>query len=235
MKKLLVALSLIIGLNTFAQNEVEEKRTVNEAFSGIKISDGIQLSITQSNDVSINLTASDQSYMNEIITAVENGVLIISTKQKKWGWSNNKNRWVKAKVSLPKLNSLKINDGCTVKNTNQFNVEDLSISCNDGSSVKLNEFNANKLTLTVKDGSSMVLTGKTTILDVEVSDGSSYDGDDFVSETCVATAKDGSSVKLNVTKDINASAYDGSSIRYEGTPSIKKTKARDGSSIKRVS
>jgi hypothetical protein len=233
MKKLLVALSLILGLSVTAQEKVAEQRVIKESFSGIKVSDGIELILTQADEASVNASASKQKYLDELKTEVVNGILVISVKQKKWMNVDYKGRWVKVKVSLAKLSSLDINDGCTVKNTNKFNVENININCNDGSSVKLEDFNANALTVSVKDGSSMLLTGKSSALNVEVHDGSSFDGDEFVSDVCNAEANDGSSVKLNVTKELTAAANDGSSIRYEGNPTIKKSSANDGSSIKK--
>lgn len=233
MKKLLVAVSLILGLSVTAQEKVAEQRVVKESFSGIKVSDGIELILTQADEISVNASASEQKYLDDLKTEVVNGVLVISVKQKKWTNNNYKNRWVKVKISLPKLSSLDINDGSTVKNTNKFNLENINIDCNDGSSVKLEDFNATTLTVSVKDGSSMILTGKAATLNVEVNDGSSFDGDEFVSEVCKAEANDGSSVKINVTKELTATAHDGSSIRYDGSPSIKKTTAKDGSSIKK--
>ncbi len=233
MKKLLVALSLILGLSATAQEKVAEQRVVKESFNGIKISDGIELILTQADENTVNASASQQKYLDELKTEVVNGILIISVKQKKWMNSDYKNRWVKVKVSLPKLSTLDINDGCTVKNTNKFNLDNININCNDGSSVKLENFNATTLTASVKDGSSMLLTGKSSTLNVEVNDGSSFDADEFVSDVCNAEANDGSSLKINVTKELTASANDGSSIRYEGTPTIKKSSAKDGSSIKK--
>jgi Putative auto-transporter adhesin, head GIN domain len=233
MKKLLVALSLILGLSVAAQEKVAEQRVVKESFNGVKVSDGIELILTQADDLSVNASASQQKYLDEVKTEVVSGILVISVKQKKWINNNYKNRWVKVKVSLPKLVSLDINDGCTVKNASKFDVANLNIACNDGSSVKLEDFNAVSLNVTVKDGSSMSLTGKSTNLNVEVNDGSSFDGDEFVSDVCNADANDGSSVKINVTKELTAAANDGSSIRYEGSPTIKKSTAKDGSSIKK--
>jgi hypothetical protein len=234
MKKVLVALSLILGLSVAAQEKVAEQRVANTSFTEIKVSDGIELIITQDEKTDVQASASKQKYLDDLITEVVNGKLIIRVKkQTMWGNNYGKGRWVKVKVSLPKLSSLSINDGCTVKNTNKFDVANMNISCNDGSTVKLEDFNAVSLNVTVKDGSSMSLTGKSTNLNVEVNDGSSFDGDEFVSDVCNVDANDGSSVKINVTKELTAAANDGSSIRYEGSPTIKKSTAKDGSSIKK--
>ena len=233
MKKILIALIMLVSLAATAQQKFEEQRNVNQTFIGVKVSDGIELILTQDDKASINVSASAQKYVDDLKTEVVNGILVISVIQKKWSNMDYKNRWVKVNVSVTTLSSLQINDGCTVKNTNKFSVDNIDISCNDGSSVKLEDFNATTLNVTVKDGSSMVLTGKSTTLNVEVNDGSSFNADEFATDVCSATANDGSSVKINVLKELTAFANDGSSIRYDGSTTIKKSKAKDGSSIKK--
>ncbi|MBP6431093.1 MAG: DUF2807 domain-containing protein [Ferruginibacter sp.] len=234
MKKLLVAASLILGLSVTAQEKVTEQRVANQSFTEIKVSDGVELIITQDEKTSVEASASKQKYLDDLTTEVANGKLVIGVKKRNnWGNNYGRDRWVKVKVSVSKLSSLDINDGSSVKNTNKFNLENLNIACNDGSSVKLEDFNTTTLNVTVKDGSSMHLSGKSNTLNVEVNDGSSFDGDEFVSDVCNADANDGSSVKINVTKELTAAANDGSSIRYEGSPAIKKSTAKDGSSIKK--
>ncbi len=233
MKKVFVAISLILGLSVSAQENVAEQRVINKTFTGINVSDGISLELTQANVIAVNVSASDKKYLDKLKTEVVNGILVISVPQKKWTNTDYKNRKLKVKVSLPKLTSLQINDGCSVKNTNTFNEETINIVCKDGSSADLEDFNATTLNATVKDGSSVVLTGKSTTLNIVVNDGSSFKANEFVTEFCNADVNDGSSVKINVTKELTAVAHDGSSIRYEGSPTIKKSSAKDGSSIKK--
>ncbi|MBL0146834.1 MAG: DUF2807 domain-containing protein [Chitinophagaceae bacterium] len=232
MKKILIAICIVLGLTASAQEKVNEVRTVNENFTSISASDGVELVLTQADAVSVHAGAAQQKYLEHLKTVVENGVLKIYYDDKNWAKGSGR-KLLKVEVSLPKLTKLVINDGSTAINTNQFDADDIQIQCNDGSTVKLKNFNANTLSALVKDGSTMLLKGKTTKLNVEVKDGSSFNGDEFVTEVCDANANDGSSVKLNVTKELTATAHDGSSIQYEGSPAIKKTTAKDGSSIKK--
>ena len=108
------------------------------------------------------------------------------------------------------------------KKTNAFNAETISIEFNDGSSSTLKDFNSTTLNTMVKDVSSVVLTGKSTIINIVVNDGSSFKTNVFVAEFCTADVNDGSSVKINVTKELTAVAHDGSSIRYECFSNYKK-------------
>jgi Putative auto-transporter adhesin, head GIN domain len=232
MKKLLVALSLMLGLSTVAQNVSTDKRIMKQPFSSIKVSDGVELILTQADEYSVNVSASEQKYLDELITEVVNEKLVISVKEKNWSKSNNKNRWVKVKVSLPKLFVLDVYDGSTVKNTNKFNPENIEINCNDGSSINLTDFSTSLLKTTVNDGSTISITGKCTSLFVYTYDGSSFNGNEFITDTCFVMAQDGSSVKVNVEKELIAIASDGSSILYQDKDCKVTSTAKDGSTIK---
>jgi Putative auto-transporter adhesin, head GIN domain len=233
MKKLLVALCLLLGLSTVAQNVSTDKRIIKQPFSSIKVSDGVELILTQADEYSVNVSASEQKYLDELTTEVVNEKLVISVKEKNWSKSNNKNRWVKVKVSLPKLSFLDIYDGSNIRNTNKFNLENVEIYCNNGSAITLTDLSINMLKTTVNDGSTISITGKCTSLFVYTYDGSSFNGNEFITDTCVVMAQDGSTVKLNVEKKLTAIASDGSSILYQDKECKVISTTKDGSTIKK--
>jgi hypothetical protein len=72
MKQIVTALITLISLSTFAQDKVEvndanaEKRTVTAGFTAITVSDGINLYLTQGNEESIAVSASEEKYMERL-------------------------------------------------------------------------------------------------------------------------------------------------------------------------
>jgi hypothetical protein len=99
MKKLLfVAILLIPSAFSFAQKVVEDKnaqRRQVSGFHGVKVSHGIDLFISQGNEESVAVSASEEEYRNKIKTVVENGILkIYYDDAKSWGinWGSRKLR-----------------------------------------------------------------------------------------------------------------------------------------------
>ena len=83
MKKLFLSLISFLSLAAFAQdNEVIKDpnatvRTLNGSFTAISVSSGIDLYITQGDEESIAVSASNEKYMARFKTEVDNGTLKI--------------------------------------------------------------------------------------------------------------------------------------------------------------
>ena len=82
MKQIVIALIItLINLSTFAQDKVAvndanaQQRTVIAGFTAITVSDGINLYLTQGNEESVAVSASEEKYMERFKTVVENGTL----------------------------------------------------------------------------------------------------------------------------------------------------------------
>ena len=83
MKYIFIFLFIIISSRGFSQETVindanAEVRTVTP-FSGIKVSGGIDVYLSQGEDYSLAVSASEEKYRDNIKTEVKNGVLVIST------------------------------------------------------------------------------------------------------------------------------------------------------------
>src|SRR6478735_8089115 len=114
MKKLLfslIAVLSVFSLSLKAQNTViadanAKTRTLNGSFTGIKVSDGINLYITQGNEESIAVSASDDDLLQRFKTEVVDGTLKIYFDHKTFDWGNSRKRKLTAYVSFKTLQSL---------------------------------------------------------------------------------------------------------------------------------
>lgn len=79
------------------------------------------------------------------------------------------------------------------------------------------------------------VNGNTTNLVVDASGASNFKGGDLTAVSCEIEASGASSASINVSKEIDATATGGSSIRYAGGASITKIDVSGGSSIKKKS
>ncbi|MEO6541951.1 MAG: hypothetical protein ABIN74_13195, partial [Ferruginibacter sp.] len=76
MKKLLFSLLAILSLSAFAQdtkviNDANATpRTLSGSYTAISVSSGIELYMTQGNEESIAVSASDQKHLDRLITEV---------------------------------------------------------------------------------------------------------------------------------------------------------------------
>ena len=74
MKKLFSVLAILLSVSVVAQTK--QQRNIG-SFTGISAATGIQVEITQGNDETVFVSASDDVYAEKIKTVIENGLLKI--------------------------------------------------------------------------------------------------------------------------------------------------------------
>lgn len=237
MKKILVSLLTIVSLHVFAQDVVVNdanavKRTLNAAFSAIQVSDGIDLLLSQGNEESVAVSASDPKYLDRLKTEVEGGVLKIYYDNKALVWNGNERRKLTAYVSFKNLEKLKASSGASVKMKSVLAVNSLEMSFTSGAQFN-GEVNISSLTVSQNSGSEIAFTGKADNLKTDLSSGAIFKGYELAVNYCEAKASSGGEVRITVNKELAAKANSGGSIRYKGEGVVKDINVNSGGSVKR--
>jgi hypothetical protein len=239
MKQLFISLLTLISVSTFAQDKTvvndanAEKRTLSSGFSAISVSDGVDLYLTQGNEESIAVSASDPKYMERFKTEVENGTLKIYYDSKGISWIGGKKGKLKAYVSFKTLEKIHASSGSDVIVKGSLNVDRLECTFTSGSHFG-GQVNIVQLTVSQNSGSAFDITGKTDKLQVDVSSGAIFKGYELAVDFCDAKATSGGSVRINVNKELNAKANSGGGIRYKGNAVIKDLNVNSGGLVKKA-
>jgi hypothetical protein len=235
MKKLLF-LFLLAGFTASAQKVVNdenaEKRTVT-TFHAIKVSDGIDLYLSQANEEAVAVSASEAKYRARIITEVEDGVLkIYYDHENNWINYNSDKKKLKAYVSFKNIDNLRGSSGADISVDGTINVSKLDMKLSSGSSFT-GKVDINNLDVDQSSGSGSNFTGKASSLTVETSSGAVFRGYDLATDYCNARASSGGSVKVTVNKELSAKASSGGGIHYKGSGVIKDVDTGSGGSVSR--
>ena len=238
MKRIIFSLLSIISLNVFAQDAIvkddnAEKRDLSGSFTAIKVSNGIDLYLSQGNDESVAVSASEPKYLERLKTVIENGTLKIYYEKNDFNWTNTGKRKLKAYVSFKTLEKLNASSGADVHVTGAIKADKLEMDFSSGANFK-GEIETGALEVEQSSGAEITATGKAAKLIVSANSGASFKGFDFASEYCDAKATSGADVKINVSKEINAKANSGGGIKYKGDGGIKDLSVSSGGSVKRV-
>lgn len=202
---------------------ITEDRNINESFTAIKATEGLDVYLTQSNNQSISVEA-DGNLHDLILTEVENGVLIIHTKEN-IGRATSK----KVHVSFSDISSITSTSGSDVYSTNIIKVERLNLKSTSGSDMKL-EVNTSVLNCKSTSGSDLRLSGKTIKLVVEATSGSDIKAADLMAESSEVKATSGADITINTSKELTARATSGGDVKYYGNPtSVDKSDSSSGS------
>jgi hypothetical protein len=234
MKKIWIIIScLIVSWTTNAQKEFVvdanvEMRTISGSFHSIKVSNAIDLYLSQSDQEAIAVSASEDRFKENIKTVVEDHVLKIYYEGEK-GW-NTKNRNMKVYISFRELQWLQASGASDVhvQGTIQVPVLQLNLS---GASDFVGAVSVTSLTMNLSGASDVKIAGKATNLTIESSGASDVKGYDLVTDICTAKASGASDIHVTVNKELSAHAGGASSIHYKGDAVIKESQSNGASSI----
>jgi hypothetical protein len=238
MKKLLFSLATLLSLSVFAQdtkvvNDANAtQRSLSGSFTAISVSSGIDLYLSQANEESIAVSASDQKHLDRLKTEVVNGTLKIYYDNKGVTWKSD-NRKLKAYVSFKTLEKLYASAGSEVTVNGSIHADKLDLNVSSGSSLK-GDIQAKELTADVSSGAGISISGRADKLTVEASSGADFKGYDFAVDYCDASASSGAGVHITINKELSVKASSGGDIRYKGTALIRDIKTSSGGAVKKA-
>jgi len=238
MKKLLFAVLVLTGLATSAQNKVVQDpnakpRAINGSFTGVSVSSGVELFLSQGNETSLAVSVSDEKYAERLKTEVEDGVLKIYFDNKGFTWNKgNKDRKLKAYLSVKTLEKLAGSGGSMLHIINTLNVGNFELKMSSGSMFK-GAIKAADMSIRESSGASITLSGAASKVDIEVNSGAIFHGYDFVSETCNAQASSGAEINITINRELVAKANSGAGIHYRGSAVVKDMQVSSGGIVKK--
>ena len=257
MKKIFASVLVLLAFVAQAQNKMgiiyDENVQVRKlpSFTSIRISNAIELYISQSNKTEVAVSAKSDEYRDKIITEVVGGTLIIrmADNNRWWKW-NDEDYKTKAYVSVKELYALTGSGATNIKIINGLSAEKLKINLSGASDLK-GEIKAGTLLSDLTGASSIKATIHANAFSAKGSGASSFDiigaGDDLIVDVSGACsvkmydylakgasvdASGASSVKVNVSDILKVHASGASSIDYKGAASIKDMNSSGASSIK---
>jgi hypothetical protein len=233
MRYLFILVFTLICSPIFAQQTViNDKNAVVRSvttFSGIKVSGGIDVFLSQGDSYSLAVSAAEDKYRDNIITEVTNGVLVISYNNDHIHL-NSADKKLRVYVSFTSLESLEASGACDVIITGTLNVNSILIklsgACDIQGPVKIED-----LTLNLSGASTVNISGTAQNVNLSASGASDVKNYDFVIQNCVAKLSGASDVRITINNSISGSASGASTLHYEGNPDRKDVVTSGASSI----
>ncbi|MGJ8549220.1 head GIN domain-containing protein [Winogradskyella wichelsiae] len=207
-------------------NVVKANRTINQNINEIKISNGLDLYITQSNNQTLSIET-DENLQNLIITEVVDGTLNIYT-------SENIGRATLKKVMLDikTISKITATSGSDVFSNNTVKVSNLELNSTSGADIKLNVL-TESLSCNSTSGSDIDVSGSTVKLVASATSGSYIDASQLIAEIADVSVTSGADINVNTTKILTAQATSGGDVKYLGNPETINKSDNSAGSIKR--
>lgn len=231
MKRILFILFTVFSVQSFAQTIINDKnaevRNVG-SFSAIKVSGGIDVYLSQSDDYALAVSASDEKYRDEIKTEVKNGILNISFNAGTFRF--NSDRKLRAYVSFKTLESLEASGASDFIINGTYKGSSVKIKLSGACDIK-GKINFDNLQLDLSGASTVKANGYVQNLNIDASGASDIKNYDLITDNCVAEISGASDVKITVNKSISAKASGASSLYYKGNPEKKDVNSSGASNI----
>lgn len=201
-----------------------ETRSISEDFTGIEVSRGIEVEITQNTSKTIEVKA-DDNIIEYILTTVEDGTLII-TLDKSIKNSSTK----KVMVSMPIIESLRTSSGSSIESRNTLVVSKIEVKASSGSDIGL-KVEAENIQCESSSGSDIMIEGKALKLETSSSSGSDIDAKNLLANDVIANSSSGSSISVHPILSLNAKASSGGDIIYYNNPKEINKKTSSGGDV----
>jgi hypothetical protein len=195
------------------------ERSIDDNFSEISVSRGLDVYLTQGDNVSLIVEA-DENLHDIIITEVENGVLKITTDEN-ISFSKSK----KVMLTFKDVSKIKATSGSDVFSTNTIIADNLELTTTSGSDMEV-DINVQVADCRSTSGSDLRVSGKTNKLYAEATSGSDIKAGNLKAKVSEARATSGADIALNTSEELYAKATSGGDIKYSGNP--ERVTKKDG-------
>lgn len=231
MKPFLLFLFAIISIQVNAQTVINDKnvqvRNVS-SFSAIKVSGGIDVYLSQSNENAVAVSASDDVYRDNIKTEVENGVLNIYYDNNSFRFNSNKK--LRAYVSFKTLESIEGSGACDFIIAGTLKLNSLKVKLSGACDMK-GIVNITNAQLDISGASTLKINGQIQNLKLEANGASDLKNYDLVVDNFIAQLSGASDAKLTVNKSISAKASGASTLYFKGNPEVRNVSSSGASNI----
>jgi hypothetical protein len=204
---------------------VSEERQV-PSFSGISVSAGIDVFITQGNEENVKVVT-DENLLEVVKTEVEDNVLKIYA-----GKNIGKAASKKVYVNYVNLNKIKVSSAGDLKGENTLNTDELEIKVSSSGDLKLDVI-AQKINIDISSSGDANLSGKTDYLKADLSsagDLNAFDLEAKVGDISVSSAGD---ANVFITEEASFSSSSAGDIVYKGDPSIKHISTSSSGTVRK--
>ncbi len=231
MKSLLVFLFCTFAIRLFGQTIIDDKnaevRNVG-TFSGIKVSGGIDVYLSQSESYALAVSASDEKYRDEIKTEIINGVLNISYDGSKFRYHSD--RQLRAYISFKTLESLEASGACDFIINGIFESNSTRVKLSGACDIK-GDVNIDNMELSMSGASTVKINGVVKNLKIDASGASDLKNYELVVDNCMANISGASDVRITIDKTLSVKASGASTLYYKGNPEKRDISSSGASSV----
>ena len=227
---------LFVCFNAHAQKQfvVDPDAVVREisgSFTSVKVSSGIHVFLSRSENEVLAVSASQDKYREGIKTEITDAVLHIFYKGDKI--RNGNNFKMNVYVGYKKLEQLQASGAANILIAGVLEQPVLNIQLSGASEIK-GQVKVTDINIKLSGASEAKISGTVKNINIESSGASDLKAYELIAENCNVKASGASDVNITVTNDMAANASGASNVYYKGSADLKLKQTSGASSVARV-
>ncbi|TXK33743.1 DUF2807 domain-containing protein [Pontibacter qinzhouensis] len=210
---LLLVETPVLAQQLKGNGNIKKESRKASGFTGIDVSGGFAVEITQGNNEGVVLEAED-NLLGQISTEVKNGVLHIYNKE-----SITSSKGMKAYITIKELKAIDISGGVKVTGNSTFKTNTLNIDMSGGSKVTL-AMDVKTLNTDMSGAAKVDFSGRADNVKLDLSGASKVTADKLEAKKVKVEASGASKVNVFAKESLEIEASGASHVAYKGSPSI---------------
>jgi hypothetical protein len=195
----------------YGDGDVVRKDRPAGSFSGVKVSTGIDVYLSQGNDMSITVQA-DENIHEYILTEIKNDILHVYTDA-----NIRRAEMKRVYVTMKEINYLSTSSAGDIIGETPVRTDDLKMNVSSAGDIKL-EVYADNVEINISSSGDVTLTGEADMLEGDLSSAGDLNAYNFKVREADLSASSAGDADIYVTERLRARASSAGDINYKGNP-----------------
>jgi ribosomal protein L31 len=205
-------------------NVEEESRNV-DGFTGVHVSTGIDVYLSEGNDFKVTVEA-DENLLEVILTEVKGDMLVIKTDRVNIRRARSKRVY----VTLPELTELRISSAGDIEGQTPFTCDDLRLTISSAGDLSL-EVDADRIDLDISSSGDCRLSGSANEFDVSLSSAGDLNAYDLIAKKVEVDVSSAGDARVHATEEISMDVSSAGNIYYTGDARVVHSKSSSAGDI----
>ena len=224
MKRLFIITNLMLFGFLAAGQEREERKL--GSFDEVRISQGIDAYLEKGSTESVRIEVRGIP-LEDVLTEVFGDRLKVHLSKNRW-----RDYSVTVYISYVDLEGISASSAANVFGKNKITGSRLDLDVSSAADIEV-EVDVEDLSVDASSSGDVEVSGRAKYLNIDVSSAGGVDAYDLEAEIVRVDASSGAGAKVFATKEINAEASSGASVRYRGDPAKSRTDTSSGGSVRK--
>ncbi len=227
--KLTTVFALLVLVFTGLQSRADEQTRKVDPFTEISLRIGAKVHLEQGAKQNLEIVAKP-STLDEIITEVKDGKLIIRFPNKDFFWKTFQPGEITIYITAPEINGLGISGSGDIIAEDEIKTKSLDLGVSGSGNIRLSELTAERVKAAISGSGDIVLAGKTTAQDlsIAISGSGNLKGMNYSAEDVSVKIAGSGNAEIEAQKNLFVRLAGSGNVTYKGSPLIDQSIAGSG-------